>query len=99
VPLDGMKPTHVKDWITRKNTLNTSSFPRKNFKHQFILDFSLFFQKNWNSAMFFQSGLRHFFKGKLRKTYLRKHLVPDSESAALQKNFFLNLDSANFEKN
>ena len=83
-----MKPTHVKDWITRKNTLNTSSFPRKNFKHQFILDFSLFFQKNWNSAMFFQTGLCHFFKGNWGKLIFENTLSLIQNLLPFKKTFF-----------
>jgi hypothetical protein len=63
------------------------------------LDFSLFFQKNWNSAMFFQTGLCHFFKGNWGKLIFENTLSLIQNLLPFKKNFFLNLDSANFEKN
>jgi hypothetical protein len=52
------------------------------------LDFSLFFQKNWNSAMFFQTGLCHFFKGNWGKLIFENTLSLIQNLLPFKKTFF-----------
>jgi hypothetical protein len=76
VPLDGMKPTHVKDWITRKNTLNTSSFPKKNFEHQFFSGFFFVLPKKLELCHVFPNWTLPFLQRKTEENLSSKTPCP-----------------------